>query len=49
MADVGITAQRYSLVLYGNAQQLKLEPWEPETAADGCRCRSRGRPTRGIT
>ena len=31
MADVGITAQRYSLVLYGNAQQLKLEPWEPET------------------
>jgi outer membrane protein assembly factor BamB len=31
MADVGITAQRYSLVLYGTAQQLKLEPWEPET------------------
>jgi outer membrane protein assembly factor BamB len=31
MADVGITAQRYSLVLYGNDQQLKLEPWEPET------------------
>jgi outer membrane protein assembly factor BamB len=31
MADVGITAQRYTLVLYGNAQQLKLEPWEPET------------------
>jgi outer membrane protein assembly factor BamB len=31
MADIGITAQRYSLVLYGNAQQLKLEPWEPET------------------
>jgi hypothetical protein len=30
MADIGITAQRYSLVLYGNAQQLKLEPWEPE-------------------
>jgi len=29
--DVGITAQRYSLVLYGNAQRLKLEPWEPET------------------
>ena len=22
--------QRYSLVLYGNSQQLKLEPWEPE-------------------
>jgi outer membrane protein assembly factor BamB len=30
--DVGITAQRYSLVLYGNSQRLKLEPWEPETA-----------------
>ena len=30
MADVGITAQRYSLVLYGTDQQLKLEPWEPE-------------------
>jgi outer membrane protein assembly factor BamB len=29
--DIGITAQRYSLVLYGNAQQLKIEPWEPET------------------
>jgi outer membrane protein assembly factor BamB len=32
MGDVGITAQRYSLVLYGTAQRLKLEPWEPETA-----------------
>ena len=31
MTDIGITAQRYSLVLYGNAQQLKIEPWEPET------------------
>ena len=31
MGDIGITAQRYSLVLYGNNQQLKLEPWEPET------------------
>ena len=30
MTDIGITAQRYSLVLYGNSQQLKLEPWEPE-------------------
>jgi len=28
---VGITAQRYSLVLYGTSQQLKIEPWEPET------------------
>jgi outer membrane protein assembly factor BamB len=32
MGDVGITAQRYSLVLYGTTQKLKLEPWEPETA-----------------
>jgi hypothetical protein len=32
MADVGVTVQRYSLVLYGTSQQLKLEPWEPETA-----------------
>jgi outer membrane protein assembly factor BamB len=31
MGDVGITAQRYSLVLYGTGQRLKLEPWEPET------------------
>jgi outer membrane protein assembly factor BamB len=30
--DIGITAQRYSLVLYGTSQRLKLEPWEPETA-----------------
>lgn len=31
MADVGVTAQTYSLILYGTTQQLKLEPWEPET------------------
>jgi len=31
MADVGVTVQRYSLVLYGTTQKLKLEPWEPET------------------
>ena len=31
MADVGVTVQRYSLVLYGTTQRLKLEPWEPET------------------
>jgi outer membrane protein assembly factor BamB len=31
MADVGITVQRQSLVLYGTTQRLKLEPWEPET------------------
>jgi outer membrane protein assembly factor BamB len=31
MGDVGITAQRYSLILYGTSQRLKIEPWEPET------------------
>jgi outer membrane protein assembly factor BamB len=31
MGDVGITAQRYTLMLYGTTQRLKLEPWEPET------------------
>ena len=30
MPDIGITAQRYTLVLYGSGQQLKLESWEPE-------------------
>jgi outer membrane protein assembly factor BamB len=30
MTDIGITAQRYSLVLYGNSQKLKIESWEPE-------------------
>ena len=30
MADLGITVQRYSLVLYGTSQKLKMEPWEPE-------------------
>jgi outer membrane protein assembly factor BamB len=32
MANIGITAQRYSLTLLGNAQRIKIEPWEPETA-----------------
>jgi outer membrane protein assembly factor BamB len=31
MPALGVTAQRYSLVLYGNDQVLKIEPWEPET------------------
>lgn len=30
MANMGVTAQRYSLVIYGNAQEIKIEPWEPE-------------------
>ncbi len=29
--DGGVIAQRYALVLYGNIQQLRLEPWQPET------------------
>ena len=32
LGDIGITAQRYSLILYGTTQKLKIEPWEPETA-----------------
>ncbi len=31
MGDAGVIAQRYALVLYGNAQELHLEPWQPET------------------
>jgi outer membrane protein assembly factor BamB len=31
MSDLGITAQRYTLVIYGSAQQVKIESWEPET------------------
>ncbi len=30
MGDIGITVQRYSMNLYGNSQDLKIEPWEPE-------------------
>jgi outer membrane protein assembly factor BamB len=30
LGDIGITAQRYSLILYGNEQAIKIEPWEPE-------------------
>jgi len=29
--DGGVIAQRYVLVLYGNSQTLRLEPWQPET------------------
>ena len=31
MGDVGIVAQRYELVLFGNHQRLELQPWQPET------------------
>ena len=30
MGDVGIVAQRYELVLFGNHQRLELQPWQPE-------------------
>jgi outer membrane protein assembly factor BamB len=31
MADVGVVAQRYEMVLFGNHQRLELQPWQPET------------------
>jgi outer membrane protein assembly factor BamB len=30
--DAGVIAQRYTLVLFGNAQKLEIAPWQPETA-----------------
>ncbi len=30
--DAGVIAQRYALVLYGNAQELHIEAWQPEIA-----------------
>jgi hypothetical protein len=30
MGDLGIVAQRYELVLFGNHQRLELQPWQPE-------------------
>jgi hypothetical protein len=32
MGDVGVIAQRYTLMLLGNAQKLELNPWQPETS-----------------
>ncbi|MDQ3803719.1 MAG: PQQ-binding-like beta-propeller repeat protein [Acidobacteriota bacterium] len=32
VGDAGVVAQRYALVLFGNAQKLELSPWQPETA-----------------
>jgi hypothetical protein len=29
--DAGVIAQRYMLMLYGNAQKLEITPWQPET------------------
>ncbi len=31
LGDVGIFAQRYALILFGNNQRLELMPWQPET------------------
>ena len=31
LGDAGVIAQRHVLVLYGNKQELSLEPWQPET------------------
>jgi outer membrane protein assembly factor BamB len=30
MGDIGLVAQRYELVLFGNHQRLELQPWQPE-------------------
>jgi hypothetical protein len=32
MGDIGVVAQRYELVVFGNHQELHLQPWQPETA-----------------
>jgi outer membrane protein assembly factor BamB len=32
LGDVGVFAQRYGLVLFGNSQRLELLPWQPETS-----------------
>ena len=34
MGDAGVTAQRYTLVLFGNNQQLELYSWQPQTATN---------------
>jgi hypothetical protein len=31
MGDAGVVAQRYNLILFGNAQRLELQSWQPET------------------
>lgn len=31
LGDVGIVAQRYALMMFGNNQALELQPWQPET------------------
>ena len=31
MGDIGIVAQRYEMVLWGNHQRIDIQPWQPET------------------
>ncbi|MCA2965734.1 MAG: PQQ-binding-like beta-propeller repeat protein [Acidobacteriaceae bacterium] len=31
MGDVGLVAQRYNLILFGNAEKIELQSWQPET------------------
>lgn len=31
MGDVGLVAQRYNLILFGNAEKVELQSWQPET------------------
>ncbi len=32
LGDIGVVAQRYNLILFGNHQRLELQSWQPETA-----------------
>jgi outer membrane protein assembly factor BamB len=31
MGDVGLVAQRFNLILFGNAEKVELQTWQPET------------------
>lgn len=31
MGDVGLVAQRYNLILFGNSEKIELQSWQPET------------------
>ena len=31
MGDVGLVAQRFNLILFGNAEKLEMQTWQPET------------------
>lgn len=34
MGDVGVIAQRYMMILFGNDQKVQITPWQPETFSD---------------